>query len=173
MKRLALVIAGVGACSAAPPVFAQPTPEPTRRAAEAAKSADDEADIVVTGQRLPGSVIGDIPPEVTFNQGDIRSFGVSSLNFVVSAITVDGIDTVAAAHDLTLVATGRGGLSGLFPVDESRTVYYSPQRTLLMLTVTGLGHGPDVFAHRSAVGGEHNTFAVSGNTPFSPKSSFC
>jgi 2-polyprenyl-6-methoxyphenol hydroxylase-like FAD-dependent oxidoreductase len=82
-------------------------------------------------------------------------------HFVVSAVTVDDIDQVAAAHDLTLIATGRGGLSGLFPVDESRTVYYSPQRTLLMLTVTGLGHGPDVFAHRSAVGGEHNTFAVS------------
>jgi 2-polyprenyl-6-methoxyphenol hydroxylase-like FAD-dependent oxidoreductase len=82
-------------------------------------------------------------------------------HFVVSTISVDGIDEVAAAHDLTLVATGRGGLSSLFPVDESRTVYHSPQRTLLMLTVTGLGHGTDVFAHRSAVGGEHNTFAVS------------
>ena len=68
---------------------------------------------------------------------------------------------MAAAHDLTLVATGRGGLSDLFAVDESRTVYDKPQRSLLMLTVAGLGHGPDVFAHRGTAGGEHNTFAIS------------
>lgn len=30
-----------------------------------------------------------------------------------------------------------------------------------MLTVTGLGHGPDVFAHRGPAGGQHNTFAIS------------
>lgn len=82
-------------------------------------------------------------------------------HFVVSAVTADSLDDVAARHDLTLVATGRGGLSGLFPVDESRTVYDAPQRTLLMLTVTGLGHDPEVFAHRSPAGGEHNAFAVS------------
>lgn len=81
--------------------------------------------------------------------------------FVVSTITPENLDDVATAHDLTLVATGRGGLSGLFPVDESRTVYDRPQRSLLMLTVTGLGHGPDVFAHRGAAGGERNTFAIS------------
>jgi 2-polyprenyl-6-methoxyphenol hydroxylase-like FAD-dependent oxidoreductase len=81
--------------------------------------------------------------------------------FVVSSITSDTIDDVAAAHDLTLVATGRTGLSDLFAVDESRTVYDSPQRSLLMLTVAGLGHGPEVFAHRGPSGGQHNTFAIS------------
>ncbi|MCW2686964.1 MAG: putative monooxygenase [Mycobacterium sp.] len=81
--------------------------------------------------------------------------------FVISAITAESLDDVAAAHDLTLVATGRGGLSDLFAVDESRTVYDAPQRSLLMLTVAGLGHGPDVFAHRGSPGGEHNTFAIS------------
>jgi len=81
--------------------------------------------------------------------------------FVVSAITAASLDDVAAAHDLTLVATGRGGLSDLFAVDQSRTVYDKPQRSLLMLTVAGLGHGPDVFAHRGPAGGQHNTFAIS------------
>jgi hypothetical protein len=81
--------------------------------------------------------------------------------FVVSVITADSLDDVAAAHDLTLVATGRAGLSELFAVDHFRTVYDKPQRSLLMLTVAGLGHGPDVFAHRGAKGGEHNTFAIS------------
>ncbi|HEX7824429.1 MAG TPA: styrene monooxygenase/indole monooxygenase family protein [Mycobacterium sp.] len=81
--------------------------------------------------------------------------------FVVTSITADSLDDVAAAHDLTLVATGRGGLSDLFAVDTSRTVYDKPQRKLLMLTVAGLGHGQDVFAHRGPAGGEHNTFAIS------------
>jgi hypothetical protein len=43
--------------------------------------------------------------------------------FVVSVITADSLDDVAAAHDLTLVATGRAGLSELFAVDHSRTVW--------------------------------------------------
>jgi 2-polyprenyl-6-methoxyphenol hydroxylase-like FAD-dependent oxidoreductase len=91
----------------------------------------------------------------------LREFISRGGHFVVASITADGIDDVAARHDLTLVATGRGGLSSLFPVDESRTVFSSPQRTLLMLTVTGLDHGSEVFAHRSPFGGEHNTFAIS------------
>ena len=41
----------------------------------------------------------------------------------------------AAGHDLTLVATGRGGLSELFSVDTERTVYDAPQRSLLTVTV--------------------------------------
>jgi 2-polyprenyl-6-methoxyphenol hydroxylase-like FAD-dependent oxidoreductase len=91
----------------------------------------------------------------------LAEFLVRGGRFVVSAITADSLDDVAGAHDLTLVATGRGGLSDLFAVDASRTVYDKPQRSLLMLTVAGLGHGPDVFAHRGTAGGEHNTFAIS------------
>ncbi|MCV7224823.1 styrene monooxygenase/indole monooxygenase family protein [Mycolicibacterium komossense] len=91
----------------------------------------------------------------------LREFTSRGGHFVISQVTADSLDEIAASHDLTLVATGRGGLSGSFPVDESRTVYDSPQRTLLMVTLTGLEHGSDVFAHRSPVGGEHNTFAVS------------
>ncbi len=70
--------------------------------------------------------------------------------FVVGPVTLELLDTIAAEHDLTLVATGRGGLSDLFPVDDARTVYDAPQRSLLTVTVKGLGFGPEVFAHRSA-----------------------
>ncbi|MDX1891141.1 styrene monooxygenase/indole monooxygenase family protein [Mycolicibacterium sp. 050158] len=90
----------------------------------------------------------------------IGEFLASGGRFVVTVITTDTLDDVAAAHDLTLVATGRSGLSELFAVDHSRTVYDRPQRSLLMLTVAGLGHGTDVFAHRGPAGGEHNTFAI-------------
>ncbi|RJO77238.1 cadherin repeat domain-containing protein [Nocardia panacis] len=80
--------------------------------------------------------------------------------FVVAAVTPETLDPIAAANDLTLVATGRGGLSDLFPIDVARTPYDAPQRRLLTVTVTGLGHGADVFAHRSPVGGAHSGFSI-------------
>ncbi|MEU0545873.1 styrene monooxygenase/indole monooxygenase family protein [Nocardia sp. NPDC005978] len=80
--------------------------------------------------------------------------------FVVEQITPESLDAIAAAADLTLVATGRGGLSDLFPVDESRSPYTAPQRSLLTVTVTGLGHDESVFAHRSRAGGAHSGFSI-------------
>lgn len=80
--------------------------------------------------------------------------------FVVQSVTPETLDPIAAANDLTLVATGRGGLSGLFPIDAARTPYDAPQRSLLTLTVTGLGYDTDVFAHRSAAGGAHSGFSI-------------
>ncbi|GAA4404898.1 FAD-dependent oxidoreductase [Tsukamurella soli] len=76
--------------------------------------------------------------------------------FVVQPVTVGDLDAIAADHDLTLLATGKGGLVELFPVDEDRTVYREPQRELLAAAFAGLGHGPEVFAHRG--GGTHNVF---------------
>ncbi|MBH0778764.1 styrene monooxygenase/indole monooxygenase family protein [Nocardia bovistercoris] len=80
--------------------------------------------------------------------------------FVVGQVGLDRLDAIAAENDLTLVATGRGGLSELFPVDDARTVYDAPQRSLLTVTVTGLGFGPDVFAHRGPAGGAHSGFSI-------------
>lgn len=77
-------------------------------------------------------------------------------HFVVEAVDPRRLDGIAAKVDLTLVATGRGGLSSLFPVDPARSAYDKPQRSLLAFTVTGLSHGPEVFAHRSTAGGQHN-----------------
>ena len=53
--------------------------QPRARAA-AADEPSDEPDVIVTGQRnLPGSVVGDIPPEQQLGPADIRSYGVSSV----------------------------------------------------------------------------------------------
>lgn len=81
-------------------------------------------------------------------------------HFVVEQVTPEKLDSIAAGTDLTLVATGRGGLSELFPVDDSRTPYAAPQRSLLTVTVTGLGHSDSVFAHRSRAGGAHSGFSI-------------
>lgn len=80
--------------------------------------------------------------------------------FVVDDVTPEKLDVIAAANDLTLVATGRGGLSDLFPIDTARTVYDAPQRSLLTVIVTGLGHDESVFAHRSPAGGGRSGFSI-------------
>lgn len=78
--------------------------------------------------------------------------------FEVGQVGLDRLDAIAADADITLVATGKGGLSTLFPVDESRTHYREPQRRLLQVTLTGVDHGPESFAYRSSAGGDHSLF---------------
>jgi hypothetical protein len=41
--------------------------------------SEEPEEIVVAGQKARGSVVGDIAPEVTFNAGDVRALGVSSV----------------------------------------------------------------------------------------------
>jgi iron complex outermembrane receptor protein len=61
-----------------------PRPAPAPAPAAEEEEADD---IIVTGsRRLPGAAIGDIPPEVTLNQGDIRSYGASSVTDLLTQL---------------------------------------------------------------------------------------
>ncbi|WP_043456800.1 styrene monooxygenase/indole monooxygenase family protein [Gordonia polyisoprenivorans] len=78
--------------------------------------------------------------------------------FEVGHVDAARLDEIAGGHDVTLVATGKGGLSALFEVDESRTHYHEPQRRLLQVTLEGVDHGPDTFAYRSREGGQHSLF---------------
>src|SRR3569623_870945 len=68
-----------------------PTPTPAPAPAPAPVPDDsamsDEPDIIVTGSRnLPGSVIGDIPPEQQLGPADIRSYGVSSVSDLLTEL---------------------------------------------------------------------------------------
>jgi hypothetical protein len=56
---------------------------------------------------------------------------------VVEKVDPERLDAIAAAHDLVLVATGRGPLAELFPRNAERSVYDRPQRKLAMMIVTG------------------------------------
>lgn len=67
---------------------------------------------------------------------------------VIERVTPDQLDHIAAAHDLTLVATGKGGLAGLFRRDPARSRYDRPQRQLGMLIVRGVPADPSAFPHR-------------------------
>ncbi|MBF5000926.1 NAD(P)-binding protein [Nocardia sp. BSTN01] len=90
----------------------------------------------------------------------LTAFVEAGGRFVVEKVTPESLDGIAATHDLVLVATGKAGLAELFPIDTERTVYDAPQRSLLTVTVTGLGYEPEVFAHRSTSGGQHSGFSI-------------
>jgi hypothetical protein len=46
----------------------------------------DEQEIVVNGQRPPGAVVGDIPPELQYSPADIRAYGVSSVSDLLAEL---------------------------------------------------------------------------------------
>lgn len=123
MKRLTLVVAGLAACTPASALFAQELAAAAAvpgAAHEDGALAEDEAEtIVVTGQRLEGAVIGDIPPEVTFSPADIRSFGVSSLN-----------DLLAELAPQTGSSQGRGGESPVVLLGGKRISGFSEIRDI-------------------------------------------
>jgi hypothetical protein len=55
---------------------------------------------------------------------EFRSLGGA---FAVQQVDEDVLDDIAVENDLTLVATGKLGLSSIFPRDESRSFFRSPQ----------------------------------------------
>ena len=92
MKKSRLNVRWVaGAALAFPfgiPAFAQDV-SPQQPAQEESTGVPEEGDpeeIVVTGQRLRGSVIGDIPPENTLDARDVRATGATSINELLEAI---------------------------------------------------------------------------------------
>ena len=91
--------------------------------------------------------------------------------FQVRTVTPQDVNAIAADAELTLVATGKGGLSSLFPTDAARSAYAEPQRHLLLATFKGLQNADRQFAYRSSDGAKHNWFTIHaefGETFFGP-----
>ncbi|MDY1009385.1 TonB-dependent receptor [Sphingomonas sp. CFBP9019] len=92
MRTLGLMLAvslpAMAAAQQAPaPVPATEGAQTDGAAAEPEDSVEGE-EIVVTGSRkLPGSVVGDIPPDQTLGQADIRSYGVSSVSDLLAELS--------------------------------------------------------------------------------------
>jgi hypothetical protein len=63
----------------AEPAGAQPTTEPD-------EYGDDEDQIVITGTRARGSVVGDIPPEDTLDARDVRATGATNISELLDAL---------------------------------------------------------------------------------------
>lgn len=55
----------------------------------------------------------------------------------IEEVTVSRLEEIAREHDLTIVATGKGGLASLFPRDEPRSVYAKAQRHVAMVCFKG------------------------------------
>lgn len=55
----------------------------------------------------------------------------------IETVSLDRLDAIAAEHDLTVVAAGKGELASLFERDEERSVYREPQRNVAMVVVVG------------------------------------
>lgn len=83
---LALLLSGIAPSA----LYAQTTPSvpaPAPAAPQSDEPISDEPDIIVTGSRnLPGSVVGDIPPEQQLGPADIRSYGVSSVSDLLTEL---------------------------------------------------------------------------------------
>ena len=82
-----------------PPAFSQVQPPPDQPGGSpaapevngtGAQAADEfgeeEEEIVVTGTRARGSVIGDIPPERTYDSRDVRATGASNISELLEAL---------------------------------------------------------------------------------------
>ena len=77
---LAFLVAGPAhAQETAPPPAAEPPAAP-------AEEFGDEEEIIVTGARPRGSVIGDIPPENILDSRDVRATGVTDINELLEAL---------------------------------------------------------------------------------------
>jgi hypothetical protein len=90
-SALLLFPAGAYGQSAAQPAAsdqqqAQAQAQADADAAAAAQDEEDSQTIVVTGKKLPGSVIGDIPPENVLSSGDVRATGATNINDLLDAI---------------------------------------------------------------------------------------
>ena len=122
-------------CSVPTAAFAQeaeaPTPAPEESPAEMAADVQPEAqdeddlvfeedsEIVVTGQRPRGSVLGDIPAEVTLSPAEIRSYGASSVNELLEALAPQ-----------TASGRGRGGGRPVVLVNGRRISSFSEVRDI-------------------------------------------
>jgi hypothetical protein len=97
MSRTLPLIALLLSTTSALPAFAQPVPDqPEAALPTATQPAGDGSDdmldeeeseeIVVVGQKPRGSVVGDIPPENTLTQRDIRATGATSISELLDAV---------------------------------------------------------------------------------------
>ena len=96
MTKRVLLFVSVATIGMAPAVAQQapsspnPSPAPSEAVATTvqapAEEGEDGGDIVVTGQKPRGSVVGDIPPENVLASRDIRATGANSISELLTAL---------------------------------------------------------------------------------------
>ncbi len=72
--------------SAQPPTDTANPPAADATAQPSEDNGDEEEEIVITGARQRGSVVGDIPPEDTLDSRDVRATGATNISELLDAI---------------------------------------------------------------------------------------
>ncbi len=99
---------------------------------QAAPVSDDDMasdDIVVTGQALPGSVIGDIPPERQLGPRDIRAYGVGTIAELLNELAPQTTSGQGRGDDAPVILVNGRRISG---VNEVRDL---PTESILRLDI--------------------------------------
>ncbi|HEY6662377.1 MAG TPA: TonB-dependent receptor [Sphingomicrobium sp.] len=92
-----------------PPPASQPGPAAAEPVPPTDEFGDEEGAIVITGQKPPGSVVGDIPPEKTLTPADVRATGATSIDELLDALAPE----IGSAR-------GRGGGRPVLLLDGKR-----------------------------------------------------
>ena len=90
-------------------------------------------------RRPPGSAIGDIPPEVALNQGDIRSYGVSSVADLLSELAPQTRSGQGRGGEAPVVLLNGHRISGLREIQDIPTE--AIQRVEILPEEVGLSYG--------------------------------
>jgi uncharacterized membrane protein YgcG len=102
---------------------------------EAQGEAGEGEDIVVTGRKPVGSVVGDIPPEQTLSPADIRSYGVSSVADLLTELSPQTRSGRGAGGAPVVLLNGRriGGFSEIrdLPTEAILRVEILPEEVAL------------------------------------------
>lgn len=118
--------------AAAPAVATSTAPDARTEAGQ--EDTDEGEEIVVTGSRkLPGSVVGDIPPDQTLSPADVRSFGVNS---IADLLTELGPQTRSGRGGAPVVLLGGKRISGFqeirdLPTEAIQRVEILPEEVAL------------------------------------------
>lgn len=141
-RKLALVgVLGVVASGAAhaqqtAPAKA-PSPAPAAQAAPAAQHEPDDTEVeavTITASGKPyGAVVGDIKPEETFNMADIRSFGVSSMEDLLTELTPQTTSGLGGAPVVLLNGKRISGMGEIrdIPTEAIQRVEVLPEEVAL------------------------------------------
>ncbi|QXQ08616.1 TonB-dependent receptor [Sphingosinicellaceae bacterium] len=131
---LALGVLPAALAAQAVPPRAEPPAE--RSSAPDREPVDADPDIVVTGQRQRGAVIGDIPPDQQLGPAEIRSYGVSSLAELLDELAPQTTSGRGRGGDAPVVLLNGHRISGLseirdIPVEAISRVDILPEEVAL------------------------------------------
>jgi Styrene monooxygenase A putative substrate binding domain len=85
--------------------------------------------LTLLGRLAPSALTIDVRMQSERWMADLTARGG---RVVVESVTVPRLDAIAAEHDLTVVASGKGELARLFPRDAARSRYDKPARSLAL-----------------------------------------